>query len=172
MEFLLKDLPTIQTLNEHAEKFGKIDTSSVITCLNFLQTSKIVADVFDIHFSRYGLTEGKFTVLMLLLRNSQQGLTPSELAEKALVTRSTITGLIDGLEKMELVKRGKHPDDRRKMSVFLTDIGEKKLEKMLPNHYKRTANLMSSFSEGEKETFLKLLEKIQTGTKFLSDENF
>lgn len=172
MEFLLRDLPTIQTLNEHAEKFGEIDASSVISCLQFLQTSKIVADAFDIHFSRYSLTEGKFTVLMLLLRNTEQGLTPSELAEKALVTRSTITGLIDGLEKMEFVKRRKHPEDRRKMSVFLTKKGEEILEEMLPEHYQRTANLMSNLNDDEKETFQKLLEKIKKGAKFLSDDKF
>ena len=46
----------------------------------------------------HGLSLGRFTLLMTLLREEGHRLKPSILAERAGVTRATVTGLLDGLE--------------------------------------------------------------------------
>lgn len=87
--------------------------------------------------------------------------TPAELADAAGVTRATMTGLVDTLERDGFVKREPDPIDRRQMSVRLTPRGEKFLDAFLPGHFKAIAALMSPLNETERKTLVRLLNKIQ-----------
>jgi DNA-binding MarR family transcriptional regulator len=87
-------------------------------------------------------------------------LTPAELAERTGVTRATITGLVDTLERAGFVTRTPHPGDRRMMSVGLTKRGEQLLAQIMPEHFRRMAWLMGPLSENERKTFVRLLTKV------------
>ncbi len=62
----------------------------------------------------------------LILRElwSSDGQQFKELAETCNCSRSTITGVVDTMEKKELVSRESHPSDRRSLLVKLTKKGE------------------------------------------------
>ncbi|SDI38486.1 MarR family winged helix-turn-helix transcriptional regulator [Alteribacillus bidgolensis] len=167
MDFNLQDLPSTKILSEYAEQIAEVDVLSVELCLTFLATARKLSDSYQFYFSKHGLSEGKFTILMLLYRDSNKALFPSELAERAGVTRGTVTGLLDGLEKSNWVKRQHNVEDRRKLSIVLTDEGKQRLEKMLPDHYFKTNALMKNLSDKEKELFKALLHKIYEGTSVL-----
>lgn len=58
------------------------------------------------------------------LHSIRQGATsPGELARLWQVTPAVITGIVDRLEKRELVRREPHPDDRRRLRLALTETG-------------------------------------------------
>jgi DNA-binding MarR family transcriptional regulator len=156
--------PDQQALLELANRYPEFDLASVETCLAFLDTTADVYEALDAHFARYGLSMGKFTLLMQLLQAPEQGLTPSDFAERAGVTRATITGLLDGLEREGWVRRQPYPSDRRMLSVQLTDKGQQLLSQMLPDHFCRTTGLMANLTATEKKTLVQLLAKVQTGT--------
>jgi len=86
--------------------------------------------------------------------------TPAELAEAAGVSRATMTGLIDTLERDDFVRRKPDPHDRRMMSVELTNQGSAFLNRMLPGHFHLIAELMEPLSEKERKTLVALLNKI------------
>jgi DNA-binding MarR family transcriptional regulator len=52
--------------------------------------------------------------------------TPSAMAARLQITTASTTELVDRLERAELVTRGPHPTDRRKVLVELTDAGRGK----------------------------------------------
>lgn len=164
-----RGLPNHQALAQLAQQFPELDISSVEACLTFLDTTAEVHQAFDTHFARYNLSMGKFTLLIQLFVASEKGLTPSEFAERASVTRATITGLLDGLEREDLVKRQPYPEDRRKLTIVLTDKGRKLITEMLPDHFCRTTNMMSNLTATEKKTFIKLLAKLSAGTSAMHD---
>lgn len=161
---ILRPFVNCQALEQLANTFPEIDIASVETCLAFLSTTIDVYTALDVHFARYGLSMGKFTLLMQLFQADERGLTPSECAERAGVTRATITGLLDGLERDGLVRRLPYPDDRRMLSVQLTEKGRQLLSKMLPDHFCRTTGLMANLTDAEKKTLIELLAKVQAGT--------
>lgn len=68
-----------------------------------------------------GLTPPQYVVLGALAERDQRPL--KELADAALCTRATITGIVDVLERKGLVIRQPNPDDRRSLLVTLTDQG-------------------------------------------------
>ena len=160
---LLKDLPRYECLLEAAKSFSDLDPSASEVFLNLLRTGDEVFRVADHHLARHNISQGRFTVLMLLLDKIEkcpQPRTPAELAEMAGVARATMTGLIDTLERDGLVKREPDPVDRRMMSVALSPKGEALMRTILPGHFKIMAALMTELSESERKTLVRLLNKI------------
>jgi DNA-binding MarR family transcriptional regulator len=160
--------PTQEAFQELERRFSDFDLESVETCLAFLDTTAEVYATFDAQFERFGLSAGKFTILMQLY-TAQRELPPSEFAHRANVTRATITGLLDRLEREGLVERQSHPSDRRMLTVHLTDKGKTLIRSILPEHFCRTKGLMAGLTSREQKTFVKLLGKLRSSASELSD---
>ncbi len=161
--FFLKDLPDDKTLGEFSMRYEGMDISAVKACLSLLRSGSTLLSHFEIMLGKHDLSQGRFLTLMVMNRTPDKSFNPSELAEKLGVTRPTITGLLDKLAKENLVERLHNEEDRRKISVILTDKGRKRLENMLPDYYFRIAGLMKGLSEAERAMMVELLDKIGFG---------
>jgi DNA-binding MarR family transcriptional regulator len=171
LETLRPDI-TQQAIANLAQHFPELDVTAVETCLAFLHATAEVYAALSLHFARYGLSMGKFTLLMQLFQADSDGLTPSECAERTSVTRATITGLLDGLERDGLVKRQSHPRDRRMLQILLTQKGRELLINMLPDHFCRTTGLTANLSTAEKMMLVELLTKLRAGTPAMTNPDF
>lgn len=162
---MLKDLPRYECLLEASRELPDLDPSATEVFLHLLRAGDEAFRVVEAHLAKYDITQGRFGVLMALWGVCQRAgcptaLTPAELAERTGVTRATITGLVDTLERSGFVTRTPHPADRRMMSISLTKRGEKLLIEIMPEHFRRMAWLMSPLSESERKTFVRLLLKL------------
>ncbi len=160
---MLKDLPRYECLLEASQQFPDLDPSACEAYLHLLRAADEVFHAREAHLSSHGLSQGRFTVLMLLLdktKNSPAPQTPAELADSAGVTRATMTGLIDTLERDGLVSREPDSADRRMMAVHLTPRGEEVLRAVLPGHFQRVAALMGLLPESERKLLVRLLNKV------------
>lgn len=160
----IRDLPKYEALLELARQYPDLNIQAVETCLMFLRTATDVYQVMDAHYAEHHLSMGKFMLLMLL-RCSGDGLTPSECADRAGVTRGTITGLLKGLERAELIERLPHTSDRRRTIVRLTKQGWALLDNMLPQHFQFVTNLYSGLTQAEQQEFFSLLTKLMDNTR-------
>jgi len=158
--FLLRDLPKYETIRQHSERYPQIDPRAVEAFLVLLRTATDTLDAFDAHLHRLGMSQGKFTVLMLLNRNPERGVNPSELAEKAGVTRATMTGLLEGLEREKMISRQGDRSDRRRAVVRLTTSAREFLDGMLPDYYTQVHELMVDLTEEDKHHLTQLLGKL------------
>lgn len=158
-----RDLPKYECLRELASRIPEVEPSSVETCLVMIKVVKEVMQAFEAHFGRHGLSEGRFSVMMILLVHPEHSHSPSELADRAGVTRATMTGLLDGLERDGFVAREPHPSDRRTLVARLTERGRDFLHAMLPDHFRRVAGLMAPLSEDERQTLIHLMTKVHEG---------
>jgi DNA-binding MarR family transcriptional regulator len=77
---------------------------------------------------RFGLSEGRFQILVRLKHQPDGRFTMGELAEMLDVSPRTVTGLVDNLERDGLVKRVDDPADRRSVYAELTDRGRERIE--------------------------------------------
>ncbi len=174
---LLKDLPRYECLLEGAKEFPDLDPSACEVFLHLLRTGDEVFGLAERNLTDHGISHGRFGVLMLLWNPGQRRLdaaavaadgacasagprTPAELADAAGVTRATMTGLIDTLERDGLVRREPDPEDRRMMSVRLTAKAETFLHRILPAHFQIMARIMAPLTEHERKTLVRLLTKI------------
>src|SRR5258706_3633126 len=133
--FLLRDLPKYETIRQLSERYPAIDPRAVEAFLVLLRTATDTLGGFESYLQRHGMSQGKFTVLMLLNRNPDLGLNPSDLASKAGVTRATMTGLLEGLEREQLISRQGDRADRRRAVVKLTTSARTFLDNVLPEYF-------------------------------------
>jgi DNA-binding MarR family transcriptional regulator len=169
----LKTLPRYECLLEASRQFPDLDPSACVAFLNLLRAGNEAFQMAETYLAGHYLSPGRFTVLMLLLdksKNCPHPRTPAELADLSGVTRATMTGLIDTLERDDFVKREPNPTDRRMMSVNLTAKGQALLNAILPGHFKRMAELMRPLSEDDRKTLVRLLNKILQQSATLSPE--
>lgn len=161
--FPLRELPKYQALEAFARRFPELDPSAVEAHLMLLRVSTDVLAAMDTHLGRHGLSKGRFSVLMLLLRAEGDGLSPSVLAERSGVSRATMTGLVDGLERDGLVQREGSRADRRSHVVRLTIHGDGLLREILPVHFRRIARLMAKLDTEDRKTLVRLLTRVGDG---------
>src|SRR3954449_10321604 len=76
--------------------------------------------------SRHGLTLPQFDVVATL--RFSEGVTQQELAERLLVTKGNVCGVLDRLEGLGWVERRPDPEDRRANRLHLTNAGRRKLD--------------------------------------------
>ncbi|MBL8517557.1 MAG: MarR family transcriptional regulator [Betaproteobacteria bacterium] len=79
-----------------------------------------------------GLTPPQFDVIATL--GNTAGMTFRELGEKTLITKGTLTGIVDRLTAKGLVRREDHPGDARCFKVVLTPAGEAEFRRVFQPH--------------------------------------
>ena len=84
------------------------------------------------HILGLGLTPPQFDVIATL--GNTEGMTFRELGERTLITKGTLTGVVDRLEAKGLVSRRSCPDDGRATLVLLTRRGDKVFNDAFPAH--------------------------------------
>lgn len=170
---LLRDLPRYEMLQEKAKRYPDLDAGAVEATLVLMRVASDVLEGLGAHLARNGTSQGRFLVLMMLDRVCvSKGMSPSEIAEKLGVTRATVTGLLDGLEKDGLISRQMHPEDRRAFCIELTGKGRTFLAELLPDHYRRVAGLMAHLNNDERRQLVGLLSKVSQGRNAMLDENW
>jgi DNA-binding MarR family transcriptional regulator len=158
-----KKIPRFEVIKEFAARYPEVDPGAVETFLTMLRTSVGMLHMAEARIAGYGLSRGRFAILMQLIHEADEGLNPSELADRCIVTRATITGLLDGLEKDELIERKSDSQDRRSINIWLTPKGRELMEKILPSHFRSIAGLMSNLSDTERKELVRLLGKVEDG---------
>jgi DNA-binding MarR family transcriptional regulator len=160
---LLKNLPRYECMLEASKLFPDLDPSACEAFLHLLRVGDEAYRAVESHLAEHHLSKGRFVVLMLLydkLKGCPHPRTPAELADLSQVTRATMTGLIDTLERDGLVTREPDRADRRMMTVTLTEKGRRLIESILPVHFRRMAALMQPLDESERKTLVQLLRRV------------
>src|SRR5688572_24391992 len=129
---MLKELPRYECLLKASERYPELDPRAFEGFLHLLRTGDSVFASENGFLTEQGISQGRFTVLMLLNRLCTEAATPAELADQACVTRATMSGLLDTLEKDGMISRETPPDNRRSVHVRLTDKGQQLLDSILP----------------------------------------
>jgi MarR family transcriptional regulator, 2-MHQ and catechol-resistance regulon repressor len=83
-------------------------------------------------YHAYGLSLAQVDVLGVLARAENASLSCSEIAQRTLITKGGITGILDRLEARGLIKRMPSRDDRRSVQVRLSTKGIEFLRKLYP----------------------------------------
>ena len=110
------------------------------------------------------LSPSAFNVLQALVNTPEQELEPCQLAERLLISRPSITGLLDTLETKGLVNRRAHPADRRRVLVALTSNARELLADHYSEHYARQNALLDQLTDDELATLVTLLRKVRGAT--------
>lgn len=128
--------------------------------LSLVRTASMVQKGSDRFFSRFGVTDVQFNILMIL-KDSEGGLSQQELSEHLIVSKSNVVGLIDRLENGNYLQRSSHPTDRRFYRIVLTAKGKELVAKVEKSYFKEVDNMMNALSDSQKRALILATEKIR-----------
>jgi DNA-binding MarR family transcriptional regulator len=107
-----------------------------------------------------GLTPPQFDVIATL--GNTPGMSFKELGEKTLITKGTLTGVVDRLQEKGLVSRETAPDDRRSFTAKLTQKGEQLFEAAFPAQVAHMKARLGQLSSGEREQAIAALRQLRS----------
>lgn len=90
-------------------------------CFRLNAISRKVSRLWSARCSEYGITAPQSFVILDV--NNFEGSSLKDIAARIELDSSAVTGLIDRLEKENLVERKDDPDDRRGTRIYLTEKG-------------------------------------------------
>jgi DNA-binding MarR family transcriptional regulator len=160
MERFIPNELAIEMMRRYKKRYPELDTVAVELALRVKRFANLAEAHAEAHFARYDLTAGRFRILIELF-GATAGLTPSALAEHGCVSRPTITGLLANLEKDGLVERVPGRDDGRSFLSRLSQQGRRKMERLLPDHFRRMSQLASVLDDKEQRELMRLLRKLE-----------
>jgi DNA-binding MarR family transcriptional regulator len=108
----------------------------------------------------FGITSAQYNVLRILRGVHPSGHPRREIIERMIQAAPDVTRLIDRLEKLDLVRRGKSTEDKRLSMTFITDKGLAVLEQIQPHLDIINRKMWQSISEKEALALAKLCDKL------------
>ena len=109
---------------------------------------------------RCGLTPPQFDIIATL--GNTAGMSYRELGERTLITKGTLTGVIERLEHKGLVARTRSEDDKRSFFVKLTDAGEMVFAEVFPKVIEHGKRLFAPYTEADFDAIDQHLHKLKT----------
>jgi len=117
----------------------------VLTIL--LRASGSVSNMLKKDMRTYSVNPTEFAVLEVLFSLGKQPI--QIIGNKVLLASSSITYVIDQLEKKGMVERVQNEDDRRVTLVSLTEEGQELMESIFPQHSEVIKQLFNDLSDEE-----------------------
>jgi MarR family 2-MHQ and catechol resistance regulon transcriptional repressor len=99
------------------------------------------------HVKQMGLTESQFDVIATL--GNTNGMTCRELGERTLITKGTLTGVLDRMEARGLITRAADAADARRTHIALTRKGAALFTEVFPAHLKHLDRAFGRLSDSE-----------------------
>lgn len=94
--------------------------------------SLLLVNRINQNFVRNGFDITAEQLKMLVVLWEEDGKTQNELGESVGKFKTSVTKLIDGLEKRKLIRRASHPTDRRSNIIYLTQLGKNIKKQLIP----------------------------------------
>ncbi len=129
-----------------------------------IRTRGLLERVQQTYFAQFGLTGSQWAVLRHLHRAEQEGqsgLRLTDLSDRLLVRPPSVTGVVDRLERAELVAREESPTDLRAKKIVLTERGRDLIERVLAVHGAQIETVLGGLSSGEVSELHRLLVRFR-----------
>ena len=127
--------------------------------MNTIHTADMLFDQIGRLLRPLGVSAAGGLVLGILRDHGR--MSPSELGDRLTVTRATVTGVVDSLERRGFVRRSPNAADRRSLVVEITPSGlgvVQQLRTLVHGHEKAW---MSVFSDTELRRYIDVLHRMQ-----------
>lgn len=129
------------------------------TVMNLVRTGDLLLDRIGRLLRPLGVSSAGGLVLGLLRDHGPMA--PSAIGERLIVTRATVTGLVDSLERRGFVRRTANPNDRRSVIVEITPEGLQVSAKVRATVHRQERDWVSALSDAELRRLIALLHRIQ-----------
>jgi MarR family 2-MHQ and catechol resistance regulon transcriptional repressor len=126
--------------------------------VKLVRASDAVSDRIHRHLAETGLSTSQFGVLEALLHLGP--LCQKDLGEKILKSGGNVTFVVRNLERRRLVRRERPAENRRFVSVALTEEGRRLIKRIFPRHVAEVVAAMGALPAADLEALSALLRRL------------
>ncbi|MDP9321588.1 MAG: MarR family transcriptional regulator [Chloroflexota bacterium] len=135
----------------------------------FLHAGTASALALDAALADTGVSHSEYDVLLNVATGPKDGLRPTDLAERVLITKSGLTRLLDRLVERGYIERRSCPSDRRGHLIVLTMDGRRAFRRAAPNVVRAIGAIFGDqFSEREVTALRVACERIATAAEVMT----
>lgn len=145
---------------DFAAKYPDASASATECAMNLASTGDLLISRIAATLQPLDVTPSGGLVLGIL-KDAGAPCPPNYISERLIVSRATVTGVLDTLAKRGLVRREPHPDDRRMVLVHLTEAGSRMADEVRRTVHRAEAGWISPLRESDRATLTALLAKLQ-----------
>ena len=128
--------------------------------MNTILVGNLLLEEFARLLEPHALTPAQFQTLAIL-HGEDEPLPHNVIAQRLLVSRGTVTWLIDALEKRGYVQRESHPSSRRTVLVAVTEAGHAIVREVTPIIQRCDLDVTADLSVDEQDLLVDLLARMQ-----------
>lgn len=110
----------------------------------------------------HGLSSMTAYNALAIIEGAGEPLSPSTIAERMVMSRGTMTEIVDTLERHGLVRRLAQTGDRRRRLVEATSEGSERLAALRPALHQAERRLVRALSEEEQRQMLRFVAALQS----------
>jgi DNA-binding MarR family transcriptional regulator len=135
----------------------------------FLRAGSASALAMDASLAPTGVSHSEYDVLVNVAGGAREGVRPTDLAERVLLTKSGLTRLLDRLVDRGFIERHACPTDRRGQLIVLTAEGRHAFRRATPNVVRAIGTILGDgFSERDIEGLRVACERIASAAEAIS----
>lgn len=146
---------------QSAKASGNIEKPAWLpTLVSVVRAYQAFDAVSDANIRKLGLTSPQFDIIVTL--GNTPGMTCGEIGARTLITKGTLTGVLDRLEAKGLLTRVESSEDRRSFIVKLTKKGQACFELVFPAHLEYMNRFFSRLSAEERADIERCTSRFRT----------
>jgi DNA-binding MarR family transcriptional regulator len=135
----------------------------------FLHAGTASSLALEAALTETGVSHSEYDVLLNVATGPREGLRPTDLAERVLITKSGLTRLLDRLVERGYIERHSCPSDRRGHLIVLTTDGRRAFRRAAPNVVRAIGAIFGDgFSEREVTALRIACERIATAAESMT----
>jgi len=142
------------------ERYPKASARATECVMNLVFTADLLVKRITELLKPYDLSPASGLVLSMLA-DSETPLSPYEIADRLIISRATVTGLIDSLERRGYAQRIPHQSDRRMILVEPTDTGRQVANAFRPVVHRNQKVWLEALSEADQQRLIASLHQLQ-----------
>lgn len=131
--------------------------------IDVLKTLKLIMNMIhknmEDEFKELNITGSQGMIIGILMRHGKMKI--SELSQKMGLTSSTVSGIVDRLEKQGMVKRVRSSDDRRVVYVSINEEFREKSREVFKKAEDKIREMMNKATEEEHDEIVKGLNTLK-----------
>jgi DNA-binding MarR family transcriptional regulator len=131
------------------------------TFLNIGVLTGAVRSAIEAYVTSAGLPSSAAFNVLTIVAGADGPLRPSVIAGRMMVTRATITGVLDSLETRGLIERLASEGDRRARDVSITAAGRRLVRRLEPRLHRFEHDFMTVLSDDELDELLRMVAVLE-----------
>jgi MarR family 2-MHQ and catechol resistance regulon transcriptional repressor len=150
----------IQIAPDFTNRYPGANPKATETAMNLVRTSELLVKRIAELVQPFDLTPSSGLVLGILA-DFGEPLPPNKIAERLIISRASVTSLIDSLERRGYVRRAPHSTDRRMLLIELTDTGRQVAHDFRLLVHQNQKGWLAVLNEQEQIQLIDTLHRIQ-----------